>query len=154
MSSRAADKEVTMAKQRKPFNPKTAPKRKATPVTVKWLKEPQHHDYPAAASYLSLIAGPKAVSRAVKALKEAATVSFKAKDLLRAAGLPLLPADDPDVVKELGRVRAGTALSPCLVIRGSVKNGTTARIADGYHRICASYYLSEDTVVAARITGF
>lgn len=121
---------------------------------VKWLDEPQQHDYPAAASYLSLIAGPKAVSKAVKALEQADTVSFKAKDLLRAAGLPLLPADDPDVAKELDRVKTGTALSPCLVIRGSKKAGTTARIADGYHRICASYHLSEDTVVSARIAGF
>jgi hypothetical protein len=81
-------------------------------------------------------------------------VKFKAKDLLRAAGLPLLPADDPDVAKELGRVRAGTALSPCLIIRAGKKAGTAARIADGYHRICASYHLSEDTVVSARIAGF
>lgn len=121
---------------------------------VKWLDKPQEHDYPAAASYLSLIAGPKAVSRAVKALEQADTVSFKAKDLLRAAGLPLLPADDPDVAKEVERVRAGTPLSPCLVIRGGKKPGTTAQIADGYHRICASYHLSEDTVVSARIAGF
>lgn len=139
-----------MAKQSK----SSKPKREATPVSVTWLDEPQGHDYPAAASFLSLIAGPKAVSRAVTALQEAATVTFKAKDLLRAAGLPLLPADDPDVAKELGRVRAGTSLSPCLVIRGRVKTGTTARIADGYHRICASYHLSEDTVVSARIAGF
>lgn len=121
---------------------------------VKWLDKPQPHDYPAAASYLSLIAGPRTVSRAVKALEQADTVSFKAKDLLRAAGLPLLPADDPDVAKELERAKAGTALSPCLVMRGSKKTGTTARIADGYHRICASYHLSEDTVVSARIAGF
>jgi len=122
--------------------------------TVTWLEKPTEHDYPAAASYLSLIAGPKAVSRAVKALEQADTVSFKAKDLLRAAGLPLLPADDPEVAKELGRVGAGTALSPCLIIRGGRKTGTPARIADGYHRICASYHLSEDTVVSARIAGF
>lgn len=138
-----------MAKQSSPSKSKTTPT-----SSVRWLDDPQEHDYPAAAYYLSLIAGPTAVSRAVKALQEAATVTFKAKDLLRAAGLPLLPADDPDVAKELGRVRAGTALSPCLVIRGNVKNGTTARIADGYHRICASYHLSEDTPVSARIAGF
>jgi hypothetical protein len=138
-----------MSKQNSPSKSKRTP----TPA-VTWMKEPKDHDYPAAASYLSLIAGPTAVSRAVKALQEAATVTFKAKDLLRAAGLPLLPADDPEVAKELDRVRAGTALSPCLVIRGSIKNGTTARIADGYHRICASYHLSEDTAVSARIAGF
>ncbi|GAC1386818.1 MAG: hypothetical protein NVSMB43_26540 [Pseudarthrobacter sp.] len=138
-----------MTKQTESSKAKDHPK-----PTVKWLDKPDEHDYPAAASYLSLIAGPKAVSRAVRALEQADTVSFKAKDLLRAAGLPLLPADDPDVAKELGRVRAGTALSPCLIIRGSRKAGTTARIADGYHRICASYHLSEDTVVSARIAEF
>lgn len=98
-----------MAKQSKPSKPKATPKPEATPVTVKWLDEPQDHDYPAAACYLSLIAGPTAVSRAVNALHESPTVTFTAKDLLRAAGLPLLPADDPDVAKELDRVRAGTA---------------------------------------------
>lgn len=138
-----------MTKQGEPSNAKNH----AQPP-VKWLDEPEIHDYPAAASYLSLVAGPKAVSRAVKALEQADTVSFKAKDLLRAAGLPLLPADDPDVAKELGRVKAGAALSPCLVIRGGRKAGAAARIADGYHRICASYHLSEDTVVSARIVGF
>lgn len=65
--------------------------------TVRWLDEPEEHDYPAAASFLSLIAGPKAASRAVTALREAVTLKFKAKDLLRAAGLPLLPVDDPEV---------------------------------------------------------
>lgn len=138
-----------MAQQSEPSKAKVHPQ-----PAVKWLDEPEEHDYPAAASYLSLVAGPKAVSRAVKSLERAETVSFKAKDLLRAAGLPLLPADDPDVAKELDRVRAGTALSPCLVVRGSRRTGTTARIADGYHRICASYHLSEDTVVRARIAGF
>lgn len=143
-----------MAKQNSPSKPKDAPKSAAAPVSVNWMKEPQQHDYPAASSYLSLIAGPAAVARAITAFEEAATETFKAKDLLRAAGLPLLPADDLDVAKELGRVRAGTALSPCLVIRGSAKHGTTARIADGYHRICASYHLSEDTAVSARIARF
>ncbi|MFB9714424.1 hypothetical protein [Arthrobacter methylotrophus] len=36
-----------------------------------------------------------------EALEQADTVSFKAKYLLRAAGLSLLPADDQDVAKKL-----------------------------------------------------
>lgn len=138
-----------MTTQREPAKAPTARKSE-----VKWLTEPQKHDYPAASSYLSLIAGPKAVTKAVKALKQAETLPFRAKDLLRASGLPLLPPDDPDVAKELDRVRAGTALSPCLIIRGTRKTGNVARIADGYHRVCASYHLSEDSVVPARIAGF
>ena len=60
-----------MAKQNNPSKPQTTPK-----PSVTWMKEPQEHDYPAAASYLSLIAGPTAVSKAVKALQQAATVTF------------------------------------------------------------------------------
>lgn len=129
-------------------------KKTPTRPEVKWLDDPEEHDYPAAASYLSLLAGPKALSKAIRAFREAPTVTFKAKDLLRAAALPLLPADDPDVAKELDRVRAGAPLSPCLVVRGSRQDGTPALIADGYHRICASYHLSDDTAVSARIIAF
>ena len=83
-----------MAKQSNPSK-----SRASANVPVRWLEVPQAHDYPAAASYLSLIAGPKAVAKTIKALQEVPTVTFKAKDLLRPAGLPLLPADDPDVAR-------------------------------------------------------
>lgn len=109
-----------MAKQSKPSSPKAIAKPKATPVRVKWLDEPQHHDYPATASYLSLLAGPTPVVRAVKALQEAATVTFMAKDLLRAAGLPLLAADDAEVAKELDRVR------PCAITPAAGRSECTA----------------------------
>ncbi|WP_427174608.1 hypothetical protein [Arthrobacter sp. 92] len=102
-----------MTKQSSPSKSKDTRK-----PTVTWMEEPQAHDYPAAASYLSLIAGPKAVAKAVTALQGAPTMTFKAKDLLRAAGLPLLPADDPDVAKELGRVKARTTDPPGTISPG------------------------------------
>ena len=60
-------------------------------VSVRWLDIPQKHDYPAATSYLSLLAGPSKIRVLVSALKRAPVAHYKAKDILRAAGLPLLP---------------------------------------------------------------
>jgi hypothetical protein len=69
-----------------------------------------------------------------------------ASDLLRASGLALLPADDHEVAKDLHKVKSGTKLSPVLLVRG-----TPLWVADGYHRICASYHLNEDEVIPCRI---
>lgn len=121
---------------------------------VRWLNKPEHHDYPAAASYLSLNAKPKAVRKALKKLESADCISFKAKDLLRATNLPLLPRDDSEVAKELKRIRSGQPLSPCLVLRGRISKGYRAQIADGYHRICASYHLDEDADIPVHIADF
>ena len=69
-------------------------------------------------------------------------------DLLRASGLALLPADDHELEKDLAKVRANEKLSPVLLVRGE-----PLWIADGYHRICASYHIDEDALVACRIVG-
>jgi hypothetical protein len=118
---------------------------------VRWLDAPVEHDYPAAASYLRLLAGPAVVAASTRELKAAPTVQQHAKDVLRAAGLPLLPADDPEVAKDLKKAAKGTALSPILVIRGDLGTGRALVIADGYHRVCASYHLDEDTEIPCRV---
>ena len=123
----------------------------SSPLTVRWMETTQRHDYPAAASYLSLLAGPSKVRRLVSALRTAPVARFKAKDLLRAAGLPLLPADDIEVAKDLAQIHAGNPLSPCLMIRGNISKWHQAQIADGYHRVCASYYTDEDTEIPVKI---
>lgn len=126
----------------------------ATATTaVKWLPEPAKHDYPAARSYLMLSLGRKAADKLVAKLARASCVTFKAKDVLRASGLPLLPRTNPDVAKELARVAAGEALSPCLVIRGRLAKGQAAQIVDGYHRICASNHVDEDADIPIHIVG-
>ncbi|MBV9516478.1 MAG: hypothetical protein JO280_20880, partial [Mycobacteriaceae bacterium] len=56
-------------------------------MAVKWLDEPQSHDYDAAADYLSMVAEAERVEKTVAALREAKTVYRKAKDILRAARL-------------------------------------------------------------------
>jgi hypothetical protein len=84
-------------------------------------------------------------------LVDAPTVHQHAKDILRAARLRLLPADDPEVAKDLKKVRKGTALSPVLLVRGDFVTGRLLQIADGYHRVCASYHVDEDTDIPCRI---
>ena len=114
-----------------------------------WKDEPEEKDYPAARSYLSLLLDPSEAKKVVRALAGNAEVGhYKAKDILRAAGLALLPLDDPEVAKDLAKVKAGTKLSPVLLVRGD-----PLWIADGYHRICASYHLDEDAEIPCRIVA-
>jgi hypothetical protein len=112
-----------------------------------WKDEPEAQDFPAAKSYLSLLIGPKAAGRLVKALrKEAAIQHFAAKDILRAASLPLLAADDSEVAADLEKVKHGIKLSPVLLVQGA-----PLWVADGYHRVCASYHLDEKEPVPCLI---
>ena len=84
-------------------------------------------------------------------LSNAPTQHKHVKDILRASRLPLLPADDPEVAKDLKKVAKGVALSPVLLVRGDIGTDRPMHIADGYHRVCASYHLSEDTEVPCRL---
>ena len=114
-----------------------------------WKDKPEKQDYPAARSYLSLLVHPSEAKKTAKALADEPGVArYKAKDLLRAAGLPLLGLDDPEVAKDLAKVRAGRKLSPVLLVRGE-----PLWVADGYHRICASYHLDEDAEIPCRIVA-
>jgi hypothetical protein len=120
-------------------------------AAVTWKAEPDEHDYPAAASYLALIAAPAQVDDLVKRLQGAPIQHFKAKDMLRAAALPLLPVDNAHVAADLAKVRKGKRLSPVLIVRGDLVSGVAAQISDGYHRVCASYHLDENTDIPCRI---
>jgi len=113
-------------------------------VTDHWSEVAQDHDFPAAAAYLGLVCEPTEVRRLVAALKMAPTVRHQAKDLLRASGLTLLPGDNAHVASDLAKIRRGDSLSPVLLVRGDYRRGMPLTIADGYHRICASYYVNED----------
>jgi len=119
-------------------------------MKVHWSHDPEAHDYPAAAAYLSLVTDPATAERLASELAAQPIVFHKAKDILRASRLPLLPSDDPYVAKDLKNVREGKNLSPVLLVRGTL-GGIPLQIADGYHRVCASYHLSEDTDVSAQI---
>jgi hypothetical protein len=116
-----------------------------------WTNEPEDHDYPAAEDYLSLVVSPAAAHSLAQKLRSAELEHRKAKDLLRASELPLLPADNVHVAKDLDKVRKGHPLSPVLLVRGSVAAHVPLTVADGYHRICASYSIDEDADIPCRL---
>ncbi len=117
-----------------------------------WKSDPDDHDYPAAANYLSLLLQKPAVDVLVSNLRAAPLGHWKAKDLLRASRLPLLARDNIHVALDLKKVERGDKLSPVLIIRGDLNKAAPVEIADGYHRVCASYYLDEDADIPCRMT--
>ncbi len=116
-----------------------------------WKGSPDEHDFPAAFDYLSLICGAKVAEALVASLKETPTEIRKAKDLLRASGLPLLPKDDFHVSLDLKKVSKGIPLSPVLLVRGNISKQVKLTVADGYHRICASYLINENEDIPCKI---
>jgi len=118
---------------------------------VQWKTDPDAHDYPAASSYLTLLLQTADVAEVIAALQRAPIGTQKAKDILRAAALPLLPPDDVHVAADLGKVKHGQPLSPILLLRGRFAAGVALQIADGYHRVCASYHVNENTDIPCRI---
>jgi hypothetical protein len=116
-----------------------------------WKSVPDEHDYPAATDYLSLITTTEVAEGLVHSLRSVPLVWRKAKDLLRASGLPHLPIDNVHVAKDFAKVKAGRKLSPVLLVRGDLSTGAPLIIADGYHRICASYLVDENAEIPCRI---
>ncbi|WP_445167417.1 hypothetical protein ACTXG7_27045 [Mycolicibacterium sp. Dal123E01] len=121
-------------------------------MAVKWFDEPEDHDYEAAADYLSMLAEDASVAATVTAMKTAKPVYRKAKDILRAARLTLLPPDNPHVRADIEKIGKGKKMSPILLVRGSAADAL--QIADGYHRVCASYLTDEDTAIPCRLVSW
>lgn len=122
-------------------------------LRVKWLERPEAHDFPAAADYLTMLADANTVKKVIKKLKVGTVTHRKAKDILRAARLGLLPADNPHVAADLTKIEKGQALSPILLVRGDFAAGVPLQIADGYHRVCASYHTDENTDIPVVIAA-
>ncbi len=118
-----------------------------------WKQRPETHDYPAALDYLTLLLEEQAAKKLVSRLRKAPTIHKKAKDLLRASRLPLLPRDNLHVAGDLKKIKKGHALSPVLLVRGDVTRDLPLVVADGYHRICASWYRDENIPIACRIVS-
>jgi hypothetical protein len=123
-------------------------------MTVKWLAEPEAHDFDAAADYLSMVGDPDVVAKTVEALRGAKPTHRKAKDILRAADLALLPTSNPHVKADLVKIHAGKQLSPILLVRGNAMHGARLQIADGYHRVCASYVTDENTAIPCLLVSW
>ena len=123
-------------------------------MAVKWLEAPEAHDFEAATAYLSMLAESGTVTRTVDALRTAPMVMRAAKDILHAARLPLLPDSNAHVKSDLGKISDGKRLSPILLVRGDATRGVALQIADGYHRVCASYITDENTVIPCRLVAW
>ena len=121
--------------------------------SVKWLEKPEAHDFPAAADYLALLADSHSVNELTEQLRAGSVVHKKAKDILRAAQLSLLPVDNPHVAADLAEIKKGQPLSPILLVRGDFATGVPLQIADGYHRVCASYHTDENTDIPVVIAA-
>jgi hypothetical protein len=119
---------------------------------VAWKDQPDAHDYPAASDYLSLLVADEQLrADLVVQLRAAPVLRYKAKDLLRASQLTLLTPDNVHVASDLRKIRKGRALSPVLLVRGDLLRGFPLQIADGYHRVCASYHVDENTDIPCRM---
>ena len=116
---------------------------------IRWLAEPEEANYPAAASYLALVVDEKEADRTVKRLRKAPMTTFKAKDIFRASGLPLLGISNFQVDKNREKIKAGKPISPLLLVRDGARGKVV--IADGYHRLCAVYSLHQDTPIPCKI---
>ena len=114
---------------------------------IKWMEEPQLHDYPAAESYLGLIYLPELARNLVKRLRAAPMTEFCAKDIFRASKENLLGVSNVHVQKNIDKVETGKALSPLLLVRGKER----VIIADGYHRLVAVYRYDEDAKIRCKI---
>ncbi|MEV6430824.1 hypothetical protein [Nocardia sp. NPDC051463] len=122
-------------------------------ISVTWKDHPDEHDYPAAADYLELLAEPGIVDTVVAGLRDAPIVHKKAKDILRAARLELVGAENPYVRRDLIKINNGKALSPILLVRGDFRAGVPMVIADGYHRVCAVHWADENIAIPAKIAA-
>ena len=113
--------------------------------TVKWLPRPEKHDFQAAEDYLSLVMPARRAAEWRKKLAAARNdiTHRKAKDILRASQLALLGEDNKHVAADLRKAASGAALSPILLLRGGEEHPLI--VADGYHRVCASYWIDENT---------
>lgn len=109
---------------------------------ILWREEPDVHDFPAAENYLTLLVGGRRARELRLKLEEGSISHFKAKDIMRASGLQVLPLDNEYVKRDVRKVVMGRKLSPVLLV-----GGERLIIADGYHRVCASYHLDENALI-------
>ena len=116
---------------------------------IKWLPEPEEHDYPAAESYLRLLFSDSQSAEFVEQLRAAPVGQFKAKDIFRASALSILGLSNSHVEKDRKKIKKGLPLSPLLLVRDR-QNGKVI-IADGYHRLCALYSFDEDILIFCKI---
>ncbi len=118
-------------------------------MKIKWYRKPQEHDYPAAASYLSLTMDNVAATAIMHELQQVGMTEFASKDIFRACGLSTLGVSNSHVEADIAKIMKEEKLSPLLLYRDQARGRLI--IADGYHRLCAVYKLDEDAIIPCKI---
>jgi hypothetical protein len=133
------------------FEASTAKGASVSKPKLEWTEKGEAGDIDAAVKFLSLLCSDTKAKALVKSLRGSKLIEHAAKDLLRAAQLPLLPSDESHVDADLKRIHKGKALAPVLLVRGDLAAGLPLVVADGYHRICAVCYFDESAPIPCRI---
>ena len=116
---------------------------------IEWFDDLEEHNYPAAASYLTILYSDEKVTEMMAQFRNAVIVQFKAKDIFRASQLSLLGVSNSHVEKNREKIMKGKRFSPLLLSRDQ-QHGKVI-IADGYHRLCAIYEFNEDALIQCKI---
>lgn len=114
-------------------------------VKINWLKSVAQSDFRAAEQYLELLFAPQRAQALKKKLHASAMQEFPAKDVLRAAGLAPPKKGDPDVDRQVKKIKAGDGISAVLLVRDEAQ--ARLIVADGFHRVCAVMALDEKASV-------
>ena len=104
-------------------------------MALHWGENVEDHDFTAAESYLSLKFDKRTAKRLVTDMRNAKITVRRVNDILRACRLPALGFDDAGVRRTMEKIDSSKKLSPVLIV--SLYDG--ADIADGYHRVSATY---------------
>ncbi|RQP10842.1 MAG: hypothetical protein EAS48_06880 [Chryseobacterium sp.] len=108
---------------------------------------PADDDYDSARNYLELLFPEEKAAELVEQLKKAEIKLKKAKDIMRASRLDLLPMDNQFVQYDIHKARRKELMGPIMLVRGNER----LIIADGFHRMCAAYYLGEEIEIPCLI---
>ena len=113
---------------------------------VKWLDEPEEHDYPAASSYL--IYEESTGNGFVENLKQLPASRSRDKDIFRTPGLSVLGGSNLQVEMDQDQIKDGQELAPLT----SVKDAAHSQLisADAYHRLGAVYGKAEDALIPCK----
>lgn len=120
---------------------------------IAWKKAPEAAEFKSSLNFLSLIFPAEKCEEIVRDLRAESPISRAAKDLLRAANLPLLSPDEPHVKEDLKKIQKGKPLAPVLLVRGNMTEGVPLIVADGYHRICAIVHYEESALIPCLIVA-
>ena len=114
--------------------------------SIKWLAEPEEHDFPAAFDCISMEYGEEQAAVLVEKLRAAEITHRKAKDIVRMSRDTPHDAKNKHVKHNLDKIAAREPLSPVLLV-----SGKPLLVADGWHRVSAIHLLDEDALIPCKI---